>query len=150
MPAGVHTIVYTAYDVCLNSSQTSFTVTVRDKLPPTVICKGEIVVRLNSNGEAYLYPRNINDGSFDGCGIDSMKVAKMVLGGIIPNINFKDFVDFKCIDAGKSIMVALRVWDVNGNSNSCMMNVTIQDKHAPKITCPDDLTIDCSDVPSQG
>lgn len=146
LPAGVHTIVYTAYDVCLNSSQTSFTVTVQDKTPPTVICKGEIVVGLNSNGEAYLYPRNINDGSFDGCGIDSMKVAKMVPGGIIPNINFKDFVDFKCIDAGKSIMVALRVWDVNGNSNSCMMNVTIQDKHAPKITCPDDLTIDCSDV----
>jgi len=146
LPAGVHTITYTAYDVCLNSSQTSFTVTVEDKTPPTVICKGEIVVGLNSNGEAYLYPQNINDGSFDGCGIDSMKVAKMVPSGLIPAINFKDFVDFKCIDAGKSIMVALRVWDVNGNSNSCMMNVTIQDKHAPKITCPADMTIDCTEV----
>ncbi len=146
LPAGVHTITYTAYDVCLNSSQTSFTVTVEDKTHPTVICKGEIVVGLNSNGEAYLYPQNINDGSFDGCGIDSMKVAKMVPSGLIPAINFKDFVDFKCIDAGKSIMVALRVWDVNGNSNSCMMNVTIQDKHAPKITCPADMTIDCTEV----
>jgi len=146
LPVGTHTITYTAYDGCLNSSSTSFIVTVEDKTPPTVICKGELVVGLNSNGEAYLYPRHINDGSFDGCGIDRMKVAKMVQGGLIPDSLFLDFVEFGCIDAGRSVMVALRVWDVNGNSNSCMMNVTIQDKHAPQITCPAHLTIDCSDV----
>ena len=70
----------------------------------------------------------------------------MVQGGLIPDSLFLDFVEFGCIDAGRSVMVALRVWDVNGNSNSCMMNVTIQDKHAPQITCPAHLTIDCSDV----
>ncbi len=146
LPAGIHTITYTAYDRCLNSAQTSFEVTVADKTAPTVICKGEVIVGLNSNGEAYLYPQNIDDGSFDGCGLERMKVARMVQGGLIPDSLFKDFVDFKCVDAGRSVMVALRVWDVNGNSNSCMMTVTIQDKHAPKITCPDDLTIDCSEV----
>ncbi|MBL0102038.1 MAG: hypothetical protein IPP49_20025 [Saprospiraceae bacterium] len=139
-------ITYTAYDGCQNSSQVSFTVKVEDKTAPTVICKGQVVVGLNSNGQAYLYPRNIDDGSFDGCGMGSMKVAKMVPGGLIPDSLFKDAIDFGCADVGRSVMVALRVWDVNGNSNSCMVSVTIQDKHAPKIVCPDDLTIDCSEV----
>lgn len=40
LPVGTHTITYTAYDGCLNSSSTSFIVTVEDKTPPTVICKG--------------------------------------------------------------------------------------------------------------
>jgi uncharacterized repeat protein (TIGR01451 family) len=146
LPAGNHLITYTAYDGCQNSSQVSFTVKVEDKTAPTVICKGQVVVGLNSNGQAYLYPRNIDDGSFDGCGMGSMKVAKMVPGGLIPDSLFKDAIDFGCADVGRSVMVALRVWDVNGNSNSCMVSVTIQDKHAPKIVCPDDLTIDCSEV----
>ena len=148
LPSGEHTITYTAYDACGNSSATSFEVTVEDNTAPTVICKGEVVVGLNSNGEAYLLPSHLNDGSFDGCGIDSMKVARMVVGGLIPDSNFVSSIDFNCADAGRTIMVALRVWDTNGNSNSCMVNVTVQDKHAPKISCPADVTIDCSVVHS--
>ena len=146
LPAGEHLITYTAYDRCGNSAVTSFTVEVVDETAPTVICKGEVVVGLNSKGEAYLLPSHLNDGSYDECGLDSMKVARMVPGGLIPDSMFFDQVDFGCVDVGRSIMIALRVWDVNGNSNSCMVNVTIQDKHAPKITCPADVTIDCSDV----
>ncbi|MBK9743934.1 MAG: hypothetical protein IPO94_13690 [Saprospiraceae bacterium] len=80
--------------------------------------------------EAYLLPSLLNDGSFDGCGIDGMKVARMVVGGLIPDSNFVSSIDFNCADAGRTIMVALRVWDTNGNSNSCMVNVIPQDKHA--------------------
>ena len=148
LPASIlpHTIIYKVFDACLNARQTSFTVKVIDKTPPTVICKGEIVVGLNSNGQAYVYSVNINNGSFDGCGMDSMKVAKMVSGGLIPDSLFKEFIGFECQDAGRSTMAALRVWDVNGNSNSCMMNIVIQDKFIPKIICPADVTIDCSDA----
>ncbi len=146
LPVGTHTIRYTAYDACGNSSFRTFTVVIKDKTAPTVICKGEVVVGLNSNGDAYIYPRNIDDGSFDGCGIDSMKIARMVPNGLIPDSLFEDHIVFKCPDAGKTLMVALRAWDTNGNSNSCMVNVTVQDKHAPKITCPANVAIDCKDV----
>ncbi|MBK9734403.1 MAG: DUF11 domain-containing protein [Saprospiraceae bacterium] len=146
LPVGIHSITYTAYDACQNSSSISFTVKVEDKTAPTVICKGEIVVGLNSNGEAYLYPQNVDDGSFDGCGIDSMKLARAI-AGTFPDSLFKDLAEFKCKDVLSSPhMVALRVWDSNGNSNSCMVMVTVQDKHRPKITCPADRTIDCSEV----
>lgn len=146
LPAGTHAIRYTAYDACGNSSFRTFNVLVRDRTAPTMICKGEVVAGLNSNGEAYLYPRNLNDGSFDGCGIDSMKVARMVPGGLIPDSLFEDQIVFNCPDAGKTLMVALRAWDTNGNSNSCMVNVTVQDKHTPKISCPAPAAIDCKDV----
>jgi uncharacterized repeat protein (TIGR01451 family) len=146
LPVGKNVINYTAYDECRNSSQITVIVHVVDKTAPTVICKGELVVGLNSNGEAYLYPQNVNDGSYDGCGIDSMRIAKMVPSGLIPTKDFLRSINFDCEDVGETIMVALRVWDTNGNSNSCMVNVVIQDKHAPKISCPSDIIIDCTEV----
>lgn len=146
LPVGNNVITYTAYDECRNSSQITVIVNVVDRTAPTVICKGEIVVGLNSNGQAYLYPQNVNDGSYDGCGIDSMRIARMVPSGLIPDTAFLPSLHFDCADAGDNIMVALRVWDTNGNSNSCMVNVEIQDKHAPKITCPADLTVDCTEI----
>ncbi|KZS01108.1 Uncharacterized protein APZ42_002326 [Daphnia magna] len=75
-----------------------------------------------------------------------MKVARMVPGGLIPDSLFEDHIVFNCPDAGKTLMVALRAWDTNGNSNSCMVNVTVQDKHTPKISCPAPAAIDCKDV----
>lgn len=141
-----HPIIIKATDACFNASQISFSVSVLDKTPPTVICKGQTVAGLNSQGEAYLYPTNINDGSYDECGIDSMKIARMVDGVSIPDSLFKKYIEFNCNDAGKSIMVSLRVWDKSGNSNSCMVSVEIQDKFIPQIQCPPNTTIDCSEV----
>jgi uncharacterized repeat protein (TIGR01451 family) len=147
LPVGVHTITYTAYDECLNSSFITFKVTVEDKTPPVVICKGEVVVSLNFLGEAYLYPHHINDGSYDACGIDSMRLARMgdLVNGEIPDDQFKKSIDFDCDDAGERIMVALKVWDTSGNSNTCMMTVEVQDKFPPQISCPPHVTIFCDD-----
>ena len=147
LPVGVHTVTYTAYDECLNSSSESFNVTVEDKTPPVVICKGEVVVSLNILGEAYLYPHHINDGSYDACGIDSMRIARMgdLVNGEIPDDHFKKSIDFDCDDAGERIMVALKVWDTSANSNTCMMTVEVQDKFPPQISCPAHITIFCDD-----
>jgi len=146
LPAGNNLITYTAYDACLNARSITFNVTVEDLTAPTVICKGIVVAGLNSNGEAYIRPSNVNDGSYDGCGIDSMRIARMVTSGFIPDRNFVTELQFGCADVGQDLMVALKVWDVNGNSNSCMVSLEIQDKIAPRITCPANLTIDCSEI----
>ncbi len=39
--------------------------------------------------------------------------------------------------------VELRAFDCNGNSNSCVVNITIQDKIVPNLTCPPNATADC-------
>ena len=41
-------------------------------------------------------------------------------------------------------MVRLRVEDASGNINECMVEITVQDKIAPEIECPDDITISCN------
>ncbi len=48
-----------------------------------------------------------------------------------------------CEDVGKAQMVLFRVRDKAGNKNECMVEVEAQDKRAPSIHCPPDLTIDC-------
>ena len=77
---------------------------------------------------------------------------------------FDDQVIFCCDEAlSEDVMVILRVYSVNpgpgpvdpvreqpggdlhGNFTECMVQVEIQDKIWPNLTCPDDLTIDCDD-----
>lgn len=145
LPVGVHTITYTAYDECRNSSSRSFKVTVEDKTPPVVICKGIVVAALNILGDAYVFPHHVNDGSYDACGIDSMRVARMKGMSDPADSDFQKFVSFGCEDAGKQIMVALKVWDTSGNSNTCMVTVEVQDKFPPQISCPPHTTIFCDD-----
>ncbi|HRO08393.1 MAG TPA: SdrD B-like domain-containing protein [Saprospiraceae bacterium] len=146
LSAGSHLIKYTVYDNCKNSSSTTFIIHVEDKTAPTVVCKGIVVVGLDTKGNAYLFPKNVDDGSFDGCGISYMKIARMGSNPLLPDSLFKEYIQFDCGDIGQTNIVVLKVWDVNGNSNSCMVNVEVQDKHKPVITCPADITIDCSAV----
>ncbi|MCB9309919.1 MAG: DUF11 domain-containing protein [Lewinellaceae bacterium] len=141
LPVGDNIITYVAYDDCKNSSQYSFNVYVHDKTAPVMICKGATVAGINSQGEAYIYPKNIDDGTFDNCSLDSLHVARMDRP-----IVYSDYVVFDCSDVGETFMVGLRAKDASGNENFCMVNVTIQDKHFPSITCPANATISCDEV----
>ena len=59
---------------------------------------------------------------------------------------WSDFVNFCCEDAGDEHMIALRAVDYFGRITNCMAMVEVQDKIAPEITCPDDMTITCEDI----
>jgi len=143
LPSGDNVITYTAYDECGNSSSESYTIRVEDKTAPTVICKGEVVVSLNFLGEAYLRPVNINDGSWDACGISHFEVRRMTDSCGTDTDIFGSFVDFCCLDVGDTVMVEMKVTDLHENSNTCMIPVTVQDKFAPQIDCPEDVEISC-------
>ncbi len=76
---------------------------------------------------------------------------------------FDDYVDFCCEDiANNNIMVVFRVYDVDPgvgpvldnlhdqdsllstHYNDCMVEVEVEDKLAPFIICPPDITVSCS------
>ena len=59
---------------------------------------------------------------------------------------FSDEVSFCCADAGKEQMIVLRAIDHFGSFNDCMVNVEVQDKVPPIISCPDDVVLNCSDL----
>ncbi len=59
---------------------------------------------------------------------------------------FSNTVSFCCEDVGSNQMVALRILDAAGNFNDCMININIQDKSAPRLDCPTDMTVECDRI----
>lgn len=147
LPMGMHEIKYYVYDECLNSDSCSYIVTVQDKTPPTVVCDQNTVVGLDINGYAYAPASTFDDGSKDACGIDYMEVRRMDLGAPCTDEvqDWAPYIEFCCADAGQMIVVELRVWDLAGLSNTCMVNVEVQDKFSPSLQAPDDRTIECDE-----
>jgi len=135
VPVGVHTVVYEATDGCGNTASKPVSVTVIDDDAPTVVCNDETVVSLNSDGTATVFATSFDGGSYDNCCLDKLLVRR------VGDNDFGLSVQFMCTD--NEVMVELQATDCHGNANSCMVNVSIQDKVEPSIVCPADQTIDC-------
>ena len=145
LPLGITTIEYEISDECgLINDACSYTITVIDNVPPTPVCESKTKVAINNVGTARVYAISLDDGSHDNCEIESITVAKMTDAcGFGSNV-FGDFVDFCCNEIGEPVMVALRVRDIFGNENFCMVEVELEDKITPLIEAPDDITISCT------
>lgn len=144
LPIGIHQILYTVYDECLNFSTCTTIVKVADKTPPIAICKNNLTVSINSNGDAYLPAIAIDNGSYDKCYLEEIKGRRIDMDSICSLTNeYDDLLRFCCNDVSKNIMVELRVKDAFNNYNSCMTFVHVQDKLPPRIDCPEDITISC-------
>ncbi len=104
---GTNSVTLTAVDAAGNSASANATVTVIDAIAPTAIAQN-ITISL-SNGTASISGADVNNGSYDNCGIVSMSVS--------PN-------SFGCNDGGDHV-VTLTVTDASGNSNSTTATVTV-------------------------
>lgn len=141
---GVNNIKWTVTDACGNSSSCVFTVTVEDRVRPNAVCDRTTTTAITGNGRAVVEAYTFDDGSVDNCGIFKYEVRKMTDACGFGTTLFTPTVEFCCAEVNKTVMVELRVTDVHGNSNSCMVEVLVQDKLPPYITkCPADITLDC-------
>jgi hypothetical protein len=156
LPVGNHIITYIVSDPCGNTSSATLTLVVADNTPPNAICRTFTTIPLNNLGHATAPAHVFNNGSYDNCGPVYFKVARMSGNSCDPNPQFNDQVHFCCADIpDNNIMIILRVYDVNpgtgqvsanafaGRYNSCMIEVEVQDKLPPTVTCPLDITVDC-------
>jgi hypothetical protein len=105
---GPNTVTLTVTDNNGNQSQCTSTVTVRDDITPTALCK-TATVTLNNVGFASITPASVDLGSYDNCGIATMTVA--------PNT-------FGCANIGANV-VTLTVTDVNGNVSTCAATTNV-------------------------
>lgn len=137
VPQGVYPVSYTAIDACGNASTDTMYVTVADVVKPTAVCKKDVNIALPSSGIITVPASLFDDGSYDNCLLDHLDVSR-------DNKPFAPMATFNCNDIGKNIMVILRATDAVGLTNTCMMIVLIQDKLAPDIACPDDITVACN------
>lgn len=106
----VKTVTLTANDGNGNSSNCSFTVTLKDVTPPTAQCKNASI-QIQSNDQATLTAGDINNGSFDNCGVQQLMASKTT---------------FDCSNIGANT-VTLTVTDINGLSGTCTATVTVSD-----------------------
>ena len=142
VPVGTFPIIYTVADNCGNETSCNITLTVEDDKAPIPVCDESTVVALNNLGQAVVSAAVFDDGSTDNCGTVSFVARRMAsnCGAATP---FAEALFFTCCDLGETIMVEMQVSDEAGNTNSCMVEVQVQDKIDPIIICPQDKTIEC-------
>ncbi|MFS4449701.1 HYR domain-containing protein [Maribacter sp. 2307UL18-2] len=122
---GENSVNLTVTDGNGNSDSCTAIVTVEDNTAPTAICQN-ITVNLNSSGIAAITANDIDNGSLDSCGVNTLTIDKTT---------------FDCTNLGSDPMtntVTLTVADVNGNTASCTALVTVVDDVPPVVTCTSD------------
>ena len=141
---GTYPIVYTVKDICQNQANCEMLLTVQDDMEPNMVCDQHTKVILDDQGIGRMFATTLDDGSNDNCGIKGFEVRKMRTScGVAPS--FKTYVDFCCEDIANSpLMVELKAIDNYGNTNTCMVEVSVEDKISPKITCPPDISVECT------
>jgi hypothetical protein len=144
LQGGQNIVQYIAYDACLNTDTCEVVVNVEDHVAPVAVCKEFTTVTLNNLGQASVFASSLDNGSWDNCDIFKIEARRMDPSACDPNPIFDIKMDFCCSDAGQQIPVILRVTDTNNNFNECMVFVTVQDKTAPIILAPSNITVDCN------
>ncbi|GGG43988.1 HYR domain-containing protein [Bizionia arctica] len=125
---GANTVTLTVTDTNGNTSTCTSTVTVQDNILPTTICQN-ITVQLDASGNASITAAEIDNGSYDNCGIASLSL---------------DITSFDCSNIGANT-VTLTATNSNGNTNTCTAIVTVEDNIPPTVICPADIVLNnCS------
>ncbi|WP_334113734.1 HYR-like domain-containing protein, partial [Paucihalobacter sp.] len=110
---GTYTINWTYNDGNGNTSTQAQTVIVDDVTAPNAICQ-DISVTLDATGSATINPSQINNGSFDNCGISAITL---------------DNTSFDCGDL-RTNTVTLAVRDFANNVSTCTATITVLDPAA--------------------
>ncbi len=104
-------------DTCENA-----VITIVDTISPVAICKKDTLY-LDAAGLVTAFASNINDGSFDVCNIDSLRINNQVS------------ISYDCSHTANPQAVTLTVYDSNGNLDSCQSTLLIRDTIPPSARC---------------
>lgn len=126
---GTTLITIRATDPCGNSSQCFYNVTVRDNTPPVMVCPPNVTIDCTDSTD----PANTGSATAtDYCDPS-------------PDITFTDMTTETQGCVGYLITRTWRATDNSGNFIICMQMILITDDTAPTITCPQNVTINCTD-----
>ncbi|MFD2552652.1 HYR domain-containing protein [Bizionia sediminis] len=120
---GANTVTLTVTDTSGNVSTGTATVTVEDAVLPTVFTQ-PLTIELDASGTASITADQVNNGSFDNCAVASVVVSQTT---------------FDCSNLGTNT-VTLTVTDVNGNENTDIAIITVQDSIDP-VSAAQNITL---------
>ena len=167
-----YTVRHVIYDNCGNLTECIYDIIVVDKVPPVAICDEitEIALTNNNDDGCTLLPaEDLDDGSYDNCDDVYFYAAKM--NPFLQPPYFYQYypaLEFCCDEAGTQVMVIVLVLDFNpeaagltlpdgsvfllpnqpafdGSFNTCMVEVNVEDKLPPIVSCPADVEISCDE-----
>ncbi len=124
----VITRTWTADDGCGNTSSCVQTITISDTTAPVITCPADV---------SHECDELVEYGSAtatDNCNEVTITSSDDVTGD----------------DCDRTITRTWTATDVCGNASSCVQTITIYDTTAPEITCPADVSHECSDVVDYG
>lgn len=130
---GENEVILTATDAAGNSASCAAIVTVEDEFPPAVVCRDPFTISLDENGVATITVSDIDNGSTDNCGIESLEI---------------DVTSFDCSNLGENT-VTLTATDTAGFAVTCTTIVTVIDDVPPVAICQDiTLSLDANGAAS--
>lgn len=141
LPIGTHTIQYNVTDACGNYTEATTEIVIHDRIRPIMVCRELTTIGLTIDGTAQICAEAFDEGSYDNCVLDSLAVKLMDE----PDSLFRKCLLFTCHDT--TAMVVLRGYDLVGNHNECMIELTVFDKLKPDCIPPEDVWTTCEDVP---
>ncbi len=121
--------VVTITDAIGCSVVASVEVVPEDVVPPGAFAQN-ISLSLDANGELFLTPDLVDNGSFDNCSLVALEVT--------PD-------HFTCADLGFNL-VTLKATDSSGNSSSATAFVQVTDQEPPVLQCPADTLVQTCDT----
>ncbi len=122
------TRTWSATDGCGNTSTCDQTIFVDDSTPPVITCPTNVTIECTAS------TRPLNTGfatATDNCSIPTVAFSDVTVAGGCPQER-----------------TITRTWlasDGCGNTSTCDQTIFVDDSTPPVITCPADVTIDCTD-----
>ena len=140
-------VIFEVVDSCGNfSSGSSDVFRAEDTTDPSAVCESSTIVSITSSGFTEVTAESLDDHSFDNCGVVRREIRRLnsTCSGFGSDMQFGESVSFCCEDVSNNpVQVLLRVFDANDNFSECIIDVVVQDKRQPIITCPSDATFAC-------
>ncbi|MEM6398295.1 MAG: T9SS type A sorting domain-containing protein [Bacteroidota bacterium] len=163
IPEGQHTLRYIAEDDCENADTLDVPFIIEDRTAPVAICEDGLDVTIGGSGNAILTPDDIDRASYDDCSditrliafvgddnqplsdFETMQLTGIAQGGWRPSIQLTCEILDGDPDSPDFVAVGLQVEDDEGNTNTCWLDVLVEDKIAPLCVAPAPRSIPCND-----
>jgi hypothetical protein len=154
-PFGITAVTYVATDECGNTGKCTFNLHVWDQIPPVANCQPEMTVYLDQNGIALIPAFFLDNGSQDECNAVAYKTRAVLSSTCHPNAQLYDAVSLCCTDAGDTVQVTLRVYDIDtdqgdipaaygaGHYSECNVPVIVRDTLTPTCLAPAPVKVNC-------
>jgi hypothetical protein len=121
---------WTATDECGNSSSCVQTITVRDTTAPLITCPPDVVVECPGSTDPAMTGTAT---ATEACGTAHVTYSDVMTPGANCAVDHL-------------VRIIRRTWtatDDCGNSSSRVQTITVKDTMAPRITCPDNVVLEC-------